>query len=261
MGSASAIGAAVVALLLIAFFYRARTVSPRLLYQQRALELVGDTHVQLSRHVEIVFQHQRLPRVTKTYVVLWNTGRRIRGSDLSTDDPLRFEVLGDAQILTAQVVKTSSGSNVSVCQTKAEQNKTAAITFDELGPGEGAVLEIFHTSSERFGVFRGAISGMPRGPQDRGRVRHPFNPLPSQVPGSFKAIGNTVFVLTFGIGALLVLLSAFASYLAPVFGPHVGPAMSIIEGVSDVMYAGLAFIVLAQTRRRFPEDLVIPELE
>jgi hypothetical protein len=37
--------------------------------------------------------------------------------------------------------------------------------------------------------------------------------------------------------------------------------MSIIEGVSDVMYAGLAFIVLAQTRRRFPEDLVIPELE
>jgi hypothetical protein len=58
----------------------------------------------------------------------------------------------------------------------------------------------------------------------------------------------------------LVLLSAFRPQLAILFGPHVGPAMNVIEGVSDVIYAGLAIILLAQTRRRFPEDLAIPEL-
>lgn len=189
---------------------------------------------------------------------MWNTGRLIRSSDLSADDRLRFELSDDGQILSARIVKTaSSESNVSVTD---PGGKTVAITLDELGRGEGAVLEIVHTSLERFGVLRGTISGMPRGPQDRGRIRHPFNPLPWQIPSSFKAIGNTAFVLTFGIGALLVLISAFGSYLLPVFGPHVGPVMSVIEGVSDVIYAGLAFIVIAQTRQRFPEDLATPEL-
>lgn len=233
--------------------------SPRLVYQQRALPLLGDSHAELSSDLEILYQQQRVSRITKTYVVMWNAGRVIGESDLRADDSLRFEVSGDAQILTARVLKTSGGSNVAVSQANADRN-AVAITFDELGRGDGAVLEIVHTSSERFGVLRGAVSGMPRGPQDRGRVRHPFNPLPYQVPSSFKAIGNTVFVLTFGFGALLVLLSAFASQLAAVFGPHVGPVMSVIEGVSDVIYAGLAFLVLAQTRQRFPEDLVVPEL-
>jgi hypothetical protein len=58
----------------------------------------------------------------------------------------------------------------------------------------------------------------------------------------------------------LVLLSAFRPQLAIVFGPYVGPVMNVIEGLSDVIYAGLAFIVIAQTRRRFPDELAIPEL-
>jgi hypothetical protein len=36
--------------------------------------------------------------------------------------------------------------------------------------------------------------------------------------------------------------------------------MTVIESVSDVIYAVLALMLLAQMRRRFPEDLAIPEL-
>lgn len=232
---------------------------PRLVYQQRAVPLLGDAQSQLPGDIEIFYQRQCLARLTKTYLVVWNRGRLILASDMSAEDPLRFEVLGDGEILSARVLKVSGEFTASVCRMNGSE-KTVAMTFQELGKGEGAVVEILHTSSEQFGVLRGAISGMPRGPVNRGRVRHPFNPLPSQVPSSFKAIGNTAFVLTFGVGALLVVLSAFTPYLAPVFGPHVAPAMSLIEGVSDIIYAGFAIMVLAQTRRRFPEDLVVPEL-
>jgi len=260
MSWAWAIGAAVLAILLALYFYRAKAAPPRLVYQQRAVPLLGETSARLSGDVEVVYQNQRLPRLTKTYVVFWNTGRVIRSTDLSAEDPLRFEVLGDARIVSAQVVKPLSGGTLSVGQPNAREANSVAITFDEFNRGDGAVLEILHTSAQRFGVLRGGISGMPSGPVDRGRVRAPFNPLPSQVPTSVKAIGNTAFVLIFALGAFLVLLSAFGSYLLPVFGPHVGPAMGIIEGISDVIYAGLAFVVIAQTRRRFPEDLAIPEL-
>jgi hypothetical protein len=173
---------------------------------------------------------------------------------------LRFEVAGDGEIVAAHVVKATDGSNVSVCVPNSGTASAARIAFNELGKGEGAVIEILHTSQERFVTLTGALLGMPLQMQIRGRVRHPFNPLPSQVPVSFKAIGHTAFILVFGIGALLVLLSAFRPQLAILFGPHVGPAMNVIEGVSDVIYAGLAIILLAQTRRRFPEDLAIPEL-
>lgn len=260
MGWRWAIGAAALALLLLTYFYRARTARPRLVYQQRALSLIADTDGELKSEFEIHYHGRDCHRITKTYLVMWNVGRLIRSSDLSSDDPLRFEVSGDGQILTAEVIKASTRSNVSASQAQAGALNAAAIFFDELGPGEGVVIEVLHTSAERFGVLKGSIKGMPGPAKDRGRIRHPFNPLPSQVPTSFKAIGSTALVLTFGIGALLVLLSAFGSSLAPLFGPHVGPAMSVIEGVSDVIYAGLALALIVQMRRRFPEDLAIPAL-
>jgi hypothetical protein len=162
--------------------------------------------------------------------------------------------------LSAEVIAASNQTNLSVSRLTTGASNSVAISFDEVGPGEGAVFALLHTSPERFVLLRGAIAGMHDAPQDRGRVRHPFNPLPAQIPTSFKAVGRVAFVLTFAIGALLVLLSAFSSRLAPIWGPHLGPFMSVIEGVSDVIYAILAFIVLAQTRRQFPEDLALPEL-
>jgi hypothetical protein len=191
---------------------------------------------------------------------MWNVGGPIRRSDIDAANPLRFEVVGDGEIIAAAVVKASNDSNVYVTMGNAGTANAVTIAFDELGKGEGAVIEILHTSAERCGILAGARSGTRLDVRDRGLVRHPFHPLPSQVPASFKAVGSSAFVLIFGIGALLVLLSAFRPQLAIVFGPYVGPVMNVIEGLSDVIYAGLAFIVIAQTRRRFPDELAIPEL-
>ena len=260
MGWGWIIGAVASAVLLLAYFYRVRTARPRLVYQQRAFSLIAATDGELKNEFKIQFRGRDCHRIAKTYLVMWNVGRLIRRSDLSSDDPLRFEVSGDGQILTAVVVRASTRSNVSVSQPQVGALNATAIFFDELGPGEGVVIEVLHTSAERFGVLNGSIKRMLGPAKDRGRIRHPFNPLPSQVPTSFKAIGNTAFVLTFGIGALLLLLSAFGSSLAPLLGPHVGPAMSVIEGVSDVIYAGLALVLIGQMRQRFPEDLAIPAL-
>jgi hypothetical protein len=232
--------------------------TPRLVYQQRALSLIDDAA--RSSGVQIVHEGRTFPRITKTYVVMWNVGRLIQATDIDAADSLRFEVSSDAEIVGARVMKSSNHSNVSVSREKSNAANAVTVTFDELGPGDGAVIEILHTSPDRFGVLLGAIRGMAAGPQDRGPLRRPFNPLPSQVPAAFKAIGTTAFVLIFGIGALLVLLSAFGPHLALRFGPHVGPVMTVIESVSDVIYAVLALMLLAQMRRRFPEDLAIPEL-
>jgi hypothetical protein len=259
MGWAWAIAVIVLAVLVFLYFYRKRAATPCLVYQQRALSLISDT-ADGSTGVTIAYEGRTFRHVTKTYLVMWNRGGAMRASQLRADDPLRFEVPRDAEIITARVMKSSGQANLSLDRAKAGMANAVHITFDELGPGEGGVAEILHTSSERFGALRGAITGMRGAPQSRGQLRPPFNPLPSQVPVSFKAIGYTAFVLTFGIGALLVLLSAFGPSLALVLGPHVGPVMSVIEGTADVIYAGLALIVLVQTRRRFPEDLSFPEL-
>jgi hypothetical protein len=190
---------------------------------------------------------------------MWNAGALLRGSAIDANDPLRFKV-PDGEIVAASVMKASSGRNVHTGLANGGYSDSVTIVFDELGKSEGAVIEILHTSSEPGGIVLGSLQGTPLNLQNRGRLRRPFNPLPSQVPTAFKAIGYTAFVLVFGIGALLVLLSAFRSPLAAVFGPHVEPTMNVIEGASDIIYAGLALILIAQTRRRFPEDLSIPEL-
>jgi hypothetical protein len=232
--------------------------APRLLYQQRALSLVDEAV--RSSGVEVAQRGRTFLRMTRTYVVLWNVGGLLRGADIEARDPLRFTVADDGEIIAARVVAASNDGDVSVRAGNADTVNAVRIIFDELGKGEGAVIEILHTSAERCGILAGARSGTRLDVRDRGLVRHPFHPLPSQVPASFKAVGSSAFVLIFGIGALLVLLSAFRPQLAIVFGPYVGPVMNVIEGLSDVIYAGLAFIVIAQTRRRFPDELAIPEL-
>jgi hypothetical protein len=232
---------------------------PRLVYQQRAVPLIGTDEGQLAT-LEVRIQSERVQRLTKTYVVLWNKGGVIQESDLDGSDPLRFEVDDDGKIIAANVVKATSEDNAIRVDLPANAERSAPIRISTLGPGEGAVFEILHTASQPFVLVRGAVNNMPAGAENRGRIQHPFNPLPEQVPVSFKTIGNTAFVLTFGIGALFVLFSAFSTQLAQLFGPHVAPVMGFIEGASDVIYAGLALLIIAQMRRRFPEKLAIRQL-
>jgi hypothetical protein len=232
---------------------------PRLVYQQRAVPLIGNDDGDPGS-LEVRFQSQPVQQLTKTYIVLWNSGGLIQQADLDANDPLRVEVGGDGKIIAANVVKATSEDSRFHVDLPAQGARAVRIGFSDLGPGEGAVLEILHTASQPFGVVCGGGKNMPAGAENRGRVRQAFNPLPNQIPAGFKAIATTAFILTFGIGAVFVLLSAFSSQLAQIFGPHIAPVMGVIEGASDVIYAALALILIAQIRRRFPEELAVPQL-
>lgn len=232
--------------------------APTLAYQQRSVSVIS-SQTRGVPELDLRYDGRPVENLTKTLVVLWNRGAPIRGADTAGEDPLRFELPGNGTIVAARVLKTTSPSTKFALV--VARNACAAIfDFELLGPGEGAVLEILHTATEPFGRIAGTIGGAPVNTENRGRLRAPFNPLPNQVPSGFKAIGSTTFIVTFAIGALLVLLSAFGSHLALALGPHVGPVMSVIEGISDVIYAIFALVLINEMRRRFPEPLAIPEL-
>ena len=56
-------------------FYRNSNIGPRPVFQSRALNLIGKGHPALPEDIEIIFQRQSVERLTKTYVIVWNSGR------------------------------------------------------------------------------------------------------------------------------------------------------------------------------------------
>ncbi len=243
--------------------YRAARIGARPVYFQRARRLIGKKEQELPEEVEITFNGHAVPRLTSTQCFFWNAGKSsISGGDIVPGDPLRLEFDEGNEIVKARIVRTTRSVNNIQVDSPPKAHR-ALITFDFLDPGDGALLELLHTSALRFPKVAGTIKGIPRGLVDvAGRSRiQVLDKVAARFP--FRR-GFFIGMFIFGIAMLVFSLipkeilpqSWFeSSQNTPASPQHAGRFVSIMFFILGLLYMGLPALVLYGGRRRYPAGL------
>ena len=230
-----------------------------LAYRTLGERLLGHAEAKLPDDVTVQFRGRPIPRLTRSLVVVWNAGEKtIDGTGIVVTDPLRLEVSEDAEMLSANIIKCSRPVTQMTVSTSTEKPHTAALNFDFLDPGDGAVIELLHSGEKRYPTILGTVRGMPRGPQDMGRVisrRLMSRALPLRInPRVFALI---VVVLGLGI-ALFGLVYPFTETRVSADIPVSRRILLLILGAP---YAVLGLLLLWMLRRRYPKSLQTDDIE
>jgi len=235
--------------LLIAFFSdKASRIGPRPSYQLKALRLIAKDERALPEEVEILFNGMSVPRLTKTHVIFWNSGRAmLRGEEIVVDDPLRLEFSKEARVLTARIAKTTRETNKFEVKIDDKSPNEVVCHFDYLNVGDGALIELLHTDEERYPKVQGTIRGVPKGILNWGHIRTSRRPR--------RMMLFTMLIM--GVSIIVV------GFLTPHFPKPSAPAelpvwVFVILGL---VYISFPLFTLWTNRRRFPKSLTIEDIE
>jgi hypothetical protein len=191
--------------------YKSAKVGPRPVYQHSSIPLLGFIPSALPSKVEIFYSKRRIDRITKTKVLIWNSGNQIvRGEDIVTTDPIVYKIPADNLILEASLFKTTRAVNNFQLALDEDKRNEVVLRFDYLDPGDGAAIEILH-SYKSDGAISGTIRGVPRGIVYWGII-------PWQPRANFKFMRRYP-TNSLDTCALIILGLALAiySYVAPAF--------------------------------------------
>lgn len=144
--------------------YRNMKIGPIPTCQLRSLRLLGKEEQELPPEVEIRYKNKEVPRLTLTSAYLWNAGKTMmRGNQIVEDDPLRYEFDPSDEILKAHVATSTKPANKVTVREADNQKHTLLVDFDYLDPGDGARIDILHTSERRHPKIEGSLRGIPKG--------------------------------------------------------------------------------------------------
>jgi len=235
-------------LLAVAFFlyHKFAPVGPRIACHFIHSRLIGGTDQILPQDLEMRYKGEKIERLTKTLVMLWNMGNRtVKRDDIVEGDWLRVELDRETRALDAQIVKkTRDVNNLSVVRQPSSSNQII-IDFDYLDPGDGVVIEILHTGTVGPGSMRGTIRGMPKGVLDlSGRLPTKFG---LKIIQTFGMIVGLIFI--FSVVKEYVTSELEISRIVVIsFGLFLGIGMSLLGAFALVWY-----------RRRFPRILAMKD--
>lgn len=170
------------------------------LYSRMGDSLLVDTEGKPDADLlEILFDGQRVPRLTSTSWGLWNGGNvTIDGSDISAVDPLRL-VIEDGEILQVSMEEqTRHGNDADVT---IAMKTVADVTFDYLEKGDGFRVRVLHTGKPGAIQQLGQIKRLPQGIETHD---------PNGGMFGMVASARIVAVLT-----LIIILSSIVQYAYP----------------------------------------------
>lgn len=160
----------------------------------------------LTAPIEVRFGDQIVPQVTRTLVYIWNAGNKdILGSEISAGDPVRVQVDEGAKLLAANVIQTSQDGLGA--RTGGYTERERLFVFDRLPPKQGAIVEVYHTSSEPVLKVTGSVDGVARIRNktskgayfDEVRKRRSTRRLVGAIAISFAAfVGAVIFLILSG---------------------------------------------------------------
>ncbi len=179
--------ASVAAALAISYvFYRLSTRERRPVYMKS-----GSPVVTAGGEIEVLFNGDKVPRVTRTIAFFWNAGREsIRSEDVR--EPVTFRV-EDGRLLRATLLKATRAEIHSALSVEGD---TAVFSFSHLDRGDGCCLEIMHTGEDLLGVSVSAVVvGVRTGPAF---LASPFWDDPV---GMWIGVATTVGGLAFLVGS------------------------------------------------------------
>ena len=168
------VGMASIALAL--FLYWRSRISGIITCQSRDVSMIGGSNAVFPSEVEVRYRGTLVPRIISSTVWVWNAGKKtVRGTDIVAKDPLQLSFSGE--VLNVRIRKMSR----EVVQIKAdiseEVNSKVRCGFEFLDPGDGDVLEVLHTGSDKTPECTGTIIGLPKGPQYLGHVWNAYAPF------------------------------------------------------------------------------------
>lgn len=247
---------------IVYFLTRKRT---SLSYAYLGEHLLGSASDALPHGISVQYHGTNIPRLTKSVIVLWNTGENtISGDHLVSLDPLRFHVGSDGAILSATVLKATRDVNGFWVSVPTPQTPNEAVVgFGYLDSGDGIVAEILHTSAQRYAEIKGTVQGLPKGLKSVGRItraRALKRNQPTRVFRMFLSSVATWMPITVGGAFLLIGLLVSPDTVSTVLTPSLEKTNTPVMIMGGV-YMCMGLFSLYLFRRKHPKNLHIEALE
>jgi hypothetical protein len=191
---------AIVGFIAAYIFYRRSLVCEQLAFIANSVQITGRDS-KFTPDLKILYRNQEVERVTKSAVIIWNSGNTtIDGDRIVNADPLRLLVSMESEILDAYVTKVTRDVNAFSVRVHPESHNEIECSFDFLDSGDGAVIEVLYTGNEEINV-QGTIRGIPQGVKSLGRI-----PDSSKETTIIEIVGSIVAaIICIGGGSLLIL--------------------------------------------------------
>ena len=110
--------------------------------------------------LEVLFKGEAVENLSVSRLLFWNNGGVIDHGDIATADSVRVVAIDGTKILDARVLAQNSKTSLFQVSLSAD-GASAALSFEYLGEGHGAVLQIVHTGIiPREPIVTGAIKGV-----------------------------------------------------------------------------------------------------
>ena len=175
-------------------------------------------------NIKLSYNNQEVNVITVTKVIFKNIGNRtIRKNDIASNNPIRFYIKPDYEILDIKVVDSSSEDNCSkinktLFNEKDKKIKSYTLDFEYFEKKEGCIIQIVHTAPNNDSIFtRGKVI-------DGNKIRTNFSPsnkflfLVCAILTAFLAIISAIFglnkpiysITTFYI-IMAIILASFAT--------------------------------------------------
>ncbi len=214
----------------------------------------------LPPEITVQYKGENIPRLTRSTVVFWNSGEKtILGDDIVASDPLRFCVADDGVILSVTLLKTSRTVNEFSAEFSSKSSKDAYFKFGFLDAGDGAVVEILHTSAKRVLTVEGTLRGLPRGMKNLGRIT-------GKIYGKRKRFAMVIDLtatwapMILGGGVSLAAIFVPSESLNEFVASTPSNVSATLLG-AGVTYFLLGLAMLYLFRRKYPKHLHVEELE
>lgn len=242
--------------------YRSSRIGPRPVYQRSSRKLIGREDQILPEEVKVLFKEKEVPRLTRVYLVFWNSGTAtLHGKDIVETDPLRVE-LEDGEILRASLSKCTREANQFIVTIDQARRNIAYINFDFLDPGDGTLIEILHTDERSYPDVSGTIRGVQKGVLDRGSIKTLSFLSPRYKFPAIVMLAIMWAALLFGVGISLYGLFGATFDIEIMARPPEEvteyPKWGLVA--LGTLYGGFPAVLLWLVRRRHPKALFIEEL-
>lgn len=251
---------AIIGLIISLLIYRASRIGPRPVYQFRALRLIGKEERALPEEVEIRFKNRTVPQLTKTHVILWNSGNAtLYGREITEGDPIRLEFSEGDEILRVRVIKLTRKLNKLTSEIDSNSPNKVICSFDYLEAGDGAVIELLHTAEERYPRVLGTIRGVPKGLLNWGSI----SPDRSRIRSSLFRYRKLFYVVMLLTGVFMVGYGFFYYPIVPKepLVPTISLTTKWFLVIFGMVYIAWPLFMLWNYRRRFPKSLAVEDVE
>jgi len=231
---------------------RKRT-DPQLVYQHWSQLLITGHIGLLPDEVSVSYQGRKVPRVSLSHVVIWNSGgAAMREGDIVHEDPPRFVFPEGDEILKAEVIKRTRPAIDFKLNLDPTQPNIATFGFSFLDRNDGALLRILHTASPPEPTSHGTVVGMPRGIEYGGKITLRYGVMPL-----WMLRANFVGMALAGGFALALSFPQVPKILGLSIDR---PPSILILIIGGGLYLFLALMGLYLTRRKYPAKLTPDEV-